>query len=171
MITQLNKLYFSDVTTKLDLALDLYRNYHSTLKADIAIQKELARLKPLIAGLEEQMAAMAIFDLCAKCGQKNGGGCCSAFMAGETDSILLLVNLLLDVDVSFQHDDGSECVYLGPNGCIFKAKPMFCLNYNCSTIYGINSQSDIVNLNKATGAVLGQQYTLEQKLLRSLIKR
>ncbi|MFW5906056.1 MAG: hypothetical protein ACOCTJ_00620, partial [Desulfobia sp.] len=62
-----------------------------------------------------------------------------------------------------------ECVYLGDNGCIFKAKPMFCLNYNCSAIYEINPGTEIAEMEEAAGNVLRQQYKVEQHLLRYLV--
>lgn len=169
MITDLNSLYFSDVTYKLDLAINLYRDYHARFERDKRIRQELVRLDDLIADLQQKMASLAMFSICAECGRKSGGGCCSAFMAGETDSILLLINLLLGVDVDFQHDNGPECFYLGDSGCIFKAKPMFCLNYNCSAIYENDPGTGIAEMEKAAGRVLRRQYKVEQILLRYLV--
>ncbi|MFP3982364.1 MAG: hypothetical protein ACLFV2_01560 [Desulfurivibrionaceae bacterium] len=169
MITDLNSLYFSDVTYKLDLALNLYRKYQAGFDSDRWIRQELNRLDDLIDALQQKMASLAMFSICTECGRKSGGGCCSAFMAGETDSILILINLLLGVDVDFQQDNGPECVYLGDNGCIFKAKPMFCLNYNCSAIYEINPGTEIAEMEEAAGNVLRQQYKVEQHLLRYLV--
>ncbi len=164
----INSLYFSEPAARLELGLDLHRNYGDGLNGNGQFATELEKLDCLISRLQDQMSTMDMFDHCKSCGQKEGGGCCSAYMAGETDSILILINLLLGVDVGIQRTDDMECVYLGQRGCIFKAKPMFCLNYNCSSIYKSNPREVIACLDKAAGNVLRQQYKVEQNLLRLL---
>jgi hypothetical protein len=89
-------------------------------------------------------------------------------MAGETDGILLLINMLMGVDVKPQRDDGRECCYLGPAGCILRIKPIFCLNYNCSGILQGMTREDLLLLEKAAANVLQKQVRLEAVITQKL---
>ncbi|MFZ5764731.1 MAG: hypothetical protein ACOY4H_03950 [Thermodesulfobacteriota bacterium] len=170
-MTALDEIYFSDVVRKLACARDIYSRKGSALLALAGIPEKLAVLERLAADLREQMAAMGMFAHCRNCGEKPGGGCCSAFMANETDAVLLLMNLLLGVEVSPQRDDLFECRYLGPCGCIFRVKPIFCLNYNCRLILESSDSHHLAALEKAAAAVLQEQTKLEILLLEQILVR
>ncbi len=168
MIFTLDELFHSDVNQKRINAHVAYQELGSELAQLPEVKEKLSNLQTLSENLFQQMASMTMFTLCAACGQKNDGGCCSEFMSNETDTVLLLINLLLGVDVKPQRDDGFECCYLGGKGCILKVKPMFCLNYNCQQILTGNEPEVIRELEKAASAVLREQYALEQIILPKL---
>ena len=165
-----DELFYGSVEQKRANAHKIFKNMGTELANLPKIKEKLADIITLSEALNRQMAAMTMFSLCASCGQKKGGGCCSAYMSNETDSILLLINLLLGVDVRKQRDDAFECCYLGNKGCTLQVKPMFCLNYNCRQILTGNSPEVIVELEKAASAVLRAQYGLEQILLVEIEK-
>jgi hypothetical protein len=166
----IDELFYGSVRQKRDNAHKMFTDMGFVLANLPKIKEKLTEITILSADLNQQMAAMTMFTLCAACGQKKGGGCCSAFMAGETDAILLLINLLLGVEVKSQRDDAFECCYLGDSGCSLMVKPMFCLNYNCGQILTGNSPEVIVKLEKAASAVLRAQYGLEQMLITEIAK-
>lgn len=170
MITT-QELYFSDVPQKLSCAKGLYELYASELLTLPGMRDKLHQLEILSQALQRQMASMTMFALCKACAEKAGGGCCSAFMANETDSLLLLLNMLLGVEVASQRDDAFECCYLGPLGCTLRVKPIFCLNYNCHQILTGNDSAAVKNLEKAASAVLLMQTALEKILLEYLLSR
>lgn len=163
-------IYFSDVEVKRETAVRLYQEFGQSLLALPEITDALDRLKLSSRDLTSRMAGMNMFSLCKRCGAQAGGGCCSAFMANETDAILLMINMLLGVRVSPQRDDSFECRYLGPEGCIFMVKPIFCLNYNCRHILDGNESHVLKDLELAAAAVLQEQVALEGRIL-SFIKQ
>lgn len=161
-------LFFGSVSEKRDTAHRLFMLYGSLLLNDQELQQDLFILKNLSSTLSSQMASMGMNELCRDCGSRHGGGCCSSFMAGETDGILLLINLVLGVDLKVQRDDDIECCYLGKEGCILKVKPIFCLNYNCQKILQENSGDSLALLDKAAGNVLRKQVEIEGWIIQKL---
>ncbi len=164
----LDELFHSSVSTKRENANKAYKQFGTELAGQPEIKEKLSNLSTLSENLYQQMTSMIMFSLCTECAQKKEGGCCSIYMANETDSVLLLINLLLGVEVKPHRDDSFECCYLGEKGCSLKVKPMFCLNYNCNLIISGNKPKVLQNLETAASAVLREQYALEQILLVKL---
>jgi hypothetical protein len=165
----IESLYFGDVSSKIENAHRLHRESGARVRADQEIQKSLNHLVQLEKKVAEAMRSMGIFDLCAECGGQPEGGCCSAKMANETDSMLLLINLSADFEVSRKRDDDYECCFLGPKGCSLKFKPFYCLNYLCRQIYADSSSEQIARLQGATGELLRQLVFVEELLQRELL--
>ncbi len=131
---QRERWYFSDIEETLTLAHELFRDHGTRLLDEQAVVDGLALLRLHESDLNGQMQSMDMGERCGTCAAREGGGCCSAYMGGNADSVLLLINMLLQEKVAFQHDNGVDCRYLGKRGCILTIKPIFCLNYNCSHI-------------------------------------
>jgi hypothetical protein len=92
-------------------------------------------------------------------------------MAGETDELQILINLVAGVDIRVVSHTDDICAFLGNDGCQFLFKPMFCLNYLCR---GIRLRTDPLSLRyleMLTGILLQRQYALEQYLLDWLRRR
>ncbi|MFH1214891.1 MAG: hypothetical protein V1706_00145 [Pseudomonadota bacterium] len=166
----IDDLYFSNVSRKLACARSIYDETGPQLLSLPLMREKLARITLLTSRLQEHMAAMGMFSRCTTCGEKNGGGCCSAFMANETDSVQLLLNLLLGIEVT-QRNDLLECCYLGSRGCIFTVKPIFCLNYNCHHILKNSEKKILCDLEIFASAVLQEQTILEKLLLEQIVAR
>ncbi len=162
----MNALYFAPVDAKLDLARQLFRQHGARLAADPALTALLGDLERLGEKLAGQMTAMELGTLCGACAARPDGGCCSAFMANETDAVLLLINLLSGRRVERLRDDlDPECCFLGPRGCTLEPKPLFCLNYNCRAIQAL---PQIDSLLTAASAVLRCQTAIESLLLETI---
>ncbi len=160
--------YSGTVGEKFDQARSLYLKYGYRLTDSPLIHQELERLRQLALALGRHMQFMNLGECCSHCASHDGGGCCSAYMADNADSIQILMNMLLDVAVQ-QQDSGEEnCCYLGERGCVFLAKPIFCLNYNCSTILNEARTDTLELLYQLVAEVLSQQTRLEFLLLDSL---
>lgn len=161
-------IYGGKVSSRLHFAQQLFRQYGQQLHNNQIVADALQALCDCQTELVRHMAGMGMTSHCLQCVAANGGGCCSHFMAGETDGLQLLMNILVGVDVKRVRDDNSECRYLGEHGCIFRFKPMFCLNYNCQRILTSSTASSIRQLEQQTGKLLGRQYAMEQLLLATL---
>ncbi|NOQ46466.1 MAG: hypothetical protein GQ559_07315 [Desulfobulbaceae bacterium] len=159
-------IYFSGtIDKKLKEARELYVRYGSRLLAHQDIRSHLENLDQFSSLLSRQMLSMGMDRLCTACAGRDGGGCCSAYMANNTDAILLLINLLLHVEVDKQHNNDVECCFLGKAGCTLPIKPIFCLNYNCSRIQDAATAAEIKILDKAAGKLLSEQIEMERTLL------
>lgn len=161
------ELYFSGtVEEKLEVSRNLYRRHsHEILQLDY-IKKNLSRLDEYEKILTRQMSIMDMGGRCSNCAATSGG-CCSAYMAANSDAILLLINMLLEVDVIYRYNR-KECCFLGRSGCILIIKPIFCLNYNCSQIQSSYPLEQMQELERLTAQLLGEQVILEGMLLECL---
>ncbi len=166
----LQDFYGGSIQARLAAAQRLYADLASELAAHEAFTRMLAQAVILEKELAQTMADLDLGALCAVCGAKAEGGCCSSFMAGENDVVQLLINLLAGVGVRILRED-AECCFLGERGCLLLFKPMFCLNYNCRQIRQTAGPARMQGLDQAVGRLLQQQYALEQLLLEILRKR
>jgi hypothetical protein len=165
----IESLYFGDLSSKMENAYRLHREIGDQIRADREIQEGLDRLLCLERKAAEAMRSMGMFELCAECGAQPAGGCCSAKMADETDSMLLLINLSAGFEVSRKRDDDYECCFLGPRGCSLKFKPIYCLNYLCRQIYTAGSAERLACIQGTTAEFLGQLVAVEELLRRRLL--
>lgn len=160
--------YNSTPAEKLAQAQALQQELGECLAADAGFTAALDLLRRHCQALAEQMQAMAMGTLCCSCATRADGGCCSAYMADNTDSLQILINLLLEQAVQLRQPADSECCFLGPTGCPFMAKPIFCLNYNCHHILTGNEPAVLAQLEQRAAAVLSQQTAIESLLLERL---
>ncbi len=162
-------LYFSGtVEDKLTTGRQLYSLHGSALLGQEDIVGTLNRLRQCQAMLTSRMATMDMGRRCSACAAKPSGGCCSSYMAANTDAVLLLINLLIGSEVSIQHNNDIECCFLGSKGCTLVIKPIFCLNYNCSHIKNAASTAQMALLEQTAAALLGEQTLLETTLLQRI---
>ncbi len=165
----LHQLFHGTVVQKLNGARKLMRQYESRLRGDETLGADFELLNEYALELNRHMVQMRMGESCVRCAGEKGGGCCSLFMAGETDSVQMLMNMLAGVVVTQVRNDGIECRFLGENGCLFLFKPMFCLNYNCRNIHDTVEPEDLRELERLSGRLLGKQYEVEKRILSLIV--
>lgn len=136
------------------------------------IRQQLDLLAGRVAAVSLAMQAARIPELCTVCAAESAsGGCCSLFMADESDAMLLLANLLAGHKVEVQREDGLECPFLGTSGCSLRFKPIFCLNYLCKRIRQTITVEEQHRLDMASGLLLQGQCRIEELLVAFLHTR
>ncbi|MDD2465058.1 MAG: hypothetical protein PHI97_13760 [Desulfobulbus sp.] len=160
--------YNSNPEDKLSQAKLLQEYIQHKQMVDTSLHKELELLRNGCHALGTQMTTMDLGRLCSLCAARPGGGCCSAYMADNTDSIQILINLLLGKEIYQREPADHDCCFLGPSGCLFMAKPIFCLNYNCSHIATGSGSTELALLEQRAATVLSQQTRIESILLERL---
>lgn len=153
------------IATKLASARRLFAQWGDGLRVDDGLGRMLESLVAAAAAVRDQMAAMQLGTRCLACASRSGGGCCSEYMAGESDELQLLMNLLAGVEVRLIARVDDSCPFLATDGCQFLIKPMFCLNYLCLEIRSRSDGESLRKLEALTGTLLQRQYALEQALL------
>ena len=164
----LHTWYDGSPAEKLSQAQILFDRFSRKGLIDALLTGELDLLRADCRHLAAQMEDMALGRLCSRCAAQPGGGCCSAYMAGNTDSLLILINLLLEIKIHQRQPPDADCCFLGPSGCLFMAKPIFCLNYNCSHIQNSTDSATLARLEQRAAAVLSRQTGIETILLERL---
>lgn len=161
----LHHYYSGTATEKLDLAHSLHQTWGQLCNLDGTMREAREELRLSAEALTLHMRSMGMNHLCSHCATRPGGGCCSALMADNTDALQILINLLLGITVEQQPHKEDACSFLGEQGCLFLAKPHFCLNYNCSHIRNKATDTEMETLYRHTGLVLGRQARVEMLLL------
>ncbi len=158
--------FSGDGAEKLKKAENLAKEFGNLLLAEKDVQQQLEKVKAAVEDLDTHMEAMDMGKTCSCCAATPKGGCCSAYMGHESnDALQLLMNLLAGVDVKLVRDDGVECCFLAPAGCILLFKPVFCLNYLCARIREDSDENQLDLLEQKTGALLTAQSILEQRII------
>ena len=152
------------VAEKVEVARQLFSRWGADLNRDGGMVHLMHGLVGQAESVATQMAAMKLGCLCSACASSPGGGCCSLFMAGETDPLQLLMNLLAGVDIRLLPHDDDSCTFLAGEGCQFLFKPMFCLNYLCHNIRHYADPCQLRQLERLTGLQLQQHYAVERHL-------
>lgn len=168
MTISLEDIYQGSVASRLDVAQSIVDTIRPQLDNDGWFQNQFTLLHRCADELNEHMNHMDMGALCSTCAATPNGGCCSLYMSGETDAIQMAVNILAGIKVHFVRDDEEQCRFLQEKGCLFRFKPMFCLNYNCSHIIKAARLEDIRELERVTGNLLRQQYRIEQYILAQI---
>lgn len=168
---QLATLYAGDPADRLAAARALLPQAICWQRTQPALAEALEHLRGDALALEAHMAAMGLARLCSRCAAQPGGGCCSAFMAGNTDTIQMLINLLLGVAIEPGGNDRESCRFLGARGCSFLVKPIFCLNYLCTHITTTATAEHLLTLQALSAAVLGGQTRIESMVLDRLRRK
>nr|WP_321464726.1 hypothetical protein [uncultured Desulfobulbus sp.] len=166
--TRFQKWYNGSPKEKLAEARALFSHLTTDARLDAPFLLKIEGLRNGCHELSTHMNTMQLGQLCCRCGSQPGGGCCSAYMADNTDSMQMVINLLLGVELSPREPADNDCCFLGPRGCLFMAKPIFCLNYNCTHILTGGAPTALVVLEQCTASVLTLQIEIETLLLEIL---
>lgn len=158
-----DRIYNGTLQNRLDFGKSLHAAAGPRLMRDRFFTGAFADLRQAADTLARYMAAIGMGESCVACATNNPGGCCSREMAGETDALQMLMNMLAGMEIGVSDNHGEACCFLGEAGCIFIFKPMFCLNYNCHRIITRIGPSRS-ELELLTGRLLGNQYEVEQIL-------
>lgn len=130
----------------------------------------LPQLRQAACNLTGLMQTLRLGESCRLCAARPDGCCCSACMAANSNAALIALNLLLGAKIQLQTHPVDACCFLGTNGCLFIAKPIFCLNYYCLHLQENIPPSAMQLLQAATSQMLSLQNDWENKvqtLLRS----
>jgi hypothetical protein len=161
----LQQVFHVPVETKQRLAEELHEKHGAELLRRQDLCADLSLLADHARRTQNLMARTRMRSMCASCGTGVAGGCCSISMAAETDALQMLMNMLIGIQVMRVGNPGSECCYLGREGCLFAFKPIFCLNYICSNIRAAVSPENLMELEHRTNLLLDKQCEVEKKLL------
>ena len=161
----MHTLYEGDPNDRLTAAVALLAPGRSWWLHGSGLAQAIEQLRQDALALEAHMTAMGLGRLCSQCASRPGGGCCSAYMAGNTDAIQMFINLLLGIALRPRDIVDENCRFLGERGCLFLIKPIFCLNYLCTHITNAATTENLNTLHRLSAAVLGGQTRIETVIL------
>ena len=140
----------------------------SWLKEDPLIQTLLRKLRTCIENTNRSMFTLGVAAECNNCEEKEGGSCCGAGIENKYDTVLLLINLLLDCSVQNHEPLGNSCYFLGKNGCKLTAREVLCVNYICDKLQKKLTREELLALQTCAGEELDTLFILHEAIKKRL---
>jgi hypothetical protein len=163
------KIYRAGVLEKISIAKFLYEDISPDLLKNTFMTRQINIVKDCNLRMITFMKSLGLVKICKDCAKDNHSKCCFSDMSEEADSILLMMNMLLNGEVKMNFGSGLDCCFLGANGCSLIMKPFFCLAYNCRKVIVKNSQKKIMELSSYLDELQCEQDKIEQWVLSNLI--
>ncbi len=157
------------IEDKIEEAETIWREHGSILMEDLHLR---SALKELEAAIEESwclMRRLNVVESCSICATEvSKGGCCGAGIEDWYDSHVLLINLMLGQEIPQNRIDENGCLFLGPKGCMLKARFHFCINYLCHHIKQKLSERDLRLLKAQNGREIYSGWMVENIIREKL---
>jgi len=163
-----NISYASPIETKIAWSQACFLSNKNIFKNDTIITDLLHKLKATIDSSHKEMMRIGIDQICKKCEQDEGGSCCGAGLEKKYDGILILINILIGIKLPFKRCDPKSCFFLGPSGCLLKARHVICINYMCSKITDKISPEQMSPLREKEGEEIELLFHLHEKLRKAI---
>ncbi len=157
-------LYAGSPAEQLGRALAIAHWLQGHPEASGPLFRLLPELRKQAAALSACMRQLQLDVACSACAAEPRGGCCSAAMAANADVPLITLNLVLGVDVRIWPHVQDLCCFLGPGGCLFTAKPVFCLNYYCQRLRTSLTRENMRQLEQHAFGLLNLQHAWEGRI-------
>ena len=116
----------------------------------------------------ELLNEMDAVPVCAECAKDNPGDCCSATAGTWQNRRILFINLLMGVTLPEKPFDREACFFVGPQGCLLKAREAFCINFFCPLLEEHMAPEDLSHFLRQAGKEISLGFELEKTILARL---
>jgi hypothetical protein len=152
---------------KVHLAQTLHRTFGEQLRRDPSLASLLGEMQERVRCSWGTMVELGICAACAHCDEiEPEGSCCSRGLENKFDSILLLINLLLEVDLPLERMRDDSCRFLGPKGCVLKARTVLCIDYLCPGLEKELGIESLVKMQEVAGEEIRTAFLLTERVKR-----
>ena len=142
--------FFYNITEQIQKANELYSLYGNQILKDKKCSSLLEEFKVAIEDSWKLMKELGVVDICSACADEKPGGCCHFGIETCYTNMLMLVNLLLKVKIPEQRTLDNNCLFIGKNGCLLKARIKTCIYHLCPEIKKSISEYDLFRLRAFT---------------------
>ncbi|HIP25282.1 MAG TPA: hypothetical protein EYG81_02280 [Archaeoglobus profundus] len=156
-----------DIKQKIEKAEKLYIRYKETLLNNTEISYLLEKLSKAIDSTWSYMREVGITEICRECALETGS-CCKRWVEDKFDEYTLLINLLLGVKLPKNRFREDSCFFLGPNGCLLKARDVICVTFLCERILKKIGDKE-KEFQRIAGEELETQFILREKIIKLLL--
>jgi len=156
-----------DVRRKVEKAERLYERYKEMLLNNPKIRSLLEKLSKAIDSTWSYMRKTGISEICRQCALETGS-CCKRWVEDKFDEYTLLINLLLGVKLPKSRFREDSCFFLGPNGCLLKAREVICVTFLCDKILKKIGEKE-KEFQRIAGVELELQFILREEIIKVLM--
>ncbi len=158
------------IKEKLQWARVIFQQVGMQMKEDRVIAGLLADYDRKIDASWQAMWKNGVVEECTICAVQDGGSCCGQGIENKFDVVNLLVNLLFGVSLPDQPWDHTGCWFLGPKGCLLKARHVICVNFMCKRLYAAVPAERLQRVQMAMQAETDAAFMLEEYIKSWLIR-
>ncbi len=151
----------NDIQLNIQKAQEFHSLYFKQMIENPSISLSLARYKKAIFTTRRVFEKTGIIEACSRCAQRNQGSCCFEGMENNYDTVLLLINLLMGVNLPNERELENHCFFLGKNGCKLLARYYFCVNYFCPELEKSLGKQNMNRLSAVIGNEIFAGWELE----------
>ncbi len=142
-------------------AEQLYSVYSKEILEDSRIILLLGQYQRAILQTKSHFRNSRVVEACSRCARTNEGSCCFEGMEDNYDTVLLLINLLMGVNLPHERELENHCFFLGKNGCKLLARYYFCVNYFCPELEKSLGKQNMNRLSAVIGNEIFAGWELE----------
>ena len=158
------------VREEIQAAREAFRSYGAELAMDGRIKGLLVSYLAEVELSWELLDEMEVVPICGECAADDPGGCCSATAGTWQNRRILLINLLMGVELPDEPFEQAACFFVGPKGCLLKAREAFCINFFCPLLEERMDPADLSHFLRQAGKEVYLGVELEKALLAVLPK-
>lgn len=152
-------------------AKNLYERNRDIFFSDLHLVNLLSSLENKINTSRDEMFKSGIVNECKSCALQRKETCCTYRTGFKCDTILLLINLLMQVSLPEIPFYNNLCHFLTEKGCCLKARPVLCVNYTCHHLRENISFDKLIRVQEITGHEMDLLFTVENYIKQVLRKR
>ncbi len=147
---------------KITKAYELHEKFGNLLLQDKDFKNLLIKLDEKIENTRKKMIEIGVVRECADCAINGEGTCCGERTAHKCDTIILLVNLILGINLPTYNENPDLCFFLSEDGCILRARPVICVNYICNRLRYNIPHEQLVILQNIGGEEITTLFMIEE---------
>ncbi len=157
-----------DLIGRIQKAKALYERMDEWSKGHPALICLCKDLDNRLRGLALAFQQLGAWDVCRMCALGPKGACCFKGAEEWYETVHLLVNMIMGVDLEGIQVTEEQCPFVGEKGCILRYKNEFCLDFFCDRCKRELGMEKISNLRSLAGKTIAIGITLEHLLYRIL---
>ncbi|HMK59963.1 MAG TPA: hypothetical protein VK452_02315 [Dissulfurispiraceae bacterium] len=139
------------------------------LLEDRDVNDLLHSLDLCIEATQRAMVDSGMARECADCAISEAGTCCSFRTGYKSDSVILLINLLLGRDLPTTSFDARLCYFLTEIGCVLRARHVICTNFICQRLRDTIPHETLCSVQEIAGNEIDTMFALEEAIKKKLV--
>jgi hypothetical protein len=129
---------------------------------DRKVNTLLGELDLHIEATQNAMVSAGIVKECADCAMDREGICCGVPTGYKSDTVLLLINLLLGRTLPSVPADTHLCHFLTKHGCALRARHVICVNFFCQRQMDVIPHNLLCDVQAIAGLEIDTLFVLEE---------
>jgi hypothetical protein len=156
------------IADQIRTALHLWKFCGQSLMQDGEVCAFLKGLDLHIEATQSAMVRAGIVDECSDCATNGQGTCCGVRTGYKCDSILLLINLMLGINLPSAPAYAHLCHFLTKHGCALRARHAICVNFVCQRLRDVIPHNLLCSIQEIAGRNIDTLFVLEECIKKKI---